>query len=186
MTNKKFPRVTTTQKTILKSICDYFTDQSMRAPWRTDYIVLRVAEEATNEYHDTIFIPNFNDKDNFEYYSPFKCNAFASDAVKIVTGSYQYRLAKRLGIVYGQQMQPVFYYDSTINYAKSDADEKFFKGVNLIAHPVLMLFPPITPISNVSKGSIAIHPSAHALMKENFEKGHVSFNLYVIDLSFLV
>ncbi len=186
MTNKKFPRVTTSHKTLLKSICEYFSDQSIGSPWRADYIVLRMSEEATNEQHDTIFLPTFNDKDNFEFYSPYKCNAFASDAVKIITGSYQYRLGKRLGLVYGQQMQPIFYQDSTTGFAVGDADQKFLKGVNLIAHPLHMIIPPVTPISNLSKGSIAIHPSAHALLKHNFNNGHVSFKLFVIDLSFLV
>jgi hypothetical protein len=186
MSNKKIPRVNTSHKTLLRSVCEYFSDQSIGSPWRADYIVLRLSEEASNEYQDTIFIPNFNDKDNFEFYSPFKCNAFASDAVKIVTGVYQYRLAKRFGLVYGQQMQPIFYQDSTSGFATSDGNEKFLKGVNLIAHPAHMIIPPNTPISNVSKGSIAIHPSAHALLKSNFNNAHVSFNLYVVDLSLLV
>jgi len=190
----KLPKPTTSQKTLIKSICDYFYNQAIRSPWRTDYIVLRMSEEASKDYNDLIFIPNFNNKDDFEFYSPYKCNAFASDDAKIITGSYDYRLAKRLGVVYGQQMQSVFYSrslkfkDGETGHlgAMSDGNEKFLKGINLIAHPIFKFIPPVTPISNASKGSIVIHPSAHALLKSNFNSRHVNFNLYVVDLSLLV
>lgn len=186
MNIKKLPTVNSMHKMILKSACDYFSDQSTRSPWRTDYVVVRNSGRASNQYNDTIFIPNFNGKDDFEFYSPFNCNAYASDAIKIITGSYQYRLAKRLGMVYGQQMEPVFFNDYKLGYAISDADEQFLKGINLLAHPIQKIIRPNTPISNVSKASIVIDPAAHALLKHNFNIRSVKFNLYVVDLSFLM
>jgi len=186
MISKKLPTVNSIHKMILKNACDYFSKQSVRSPWTDDYIVVRSSGRASKHYNDTIFIPNFNGEGDFEYYSPFNCNAHASDAIMIITGSYQYRLAKRLGMVFGQQMQPVFFIDSKLGYATSDTDDLFLKGINLLAHPIHKIIPPVTPISDVSKGSIVIEPAAHALLKHNFNNGQVSFNLYIIDLEFLM
>jgi hypothetical protein len=186
MNIEKLPTVSSFHKMLLKSACDYFSDQNIRSPWRTDYVVLRGSGRASKRYLDTIFIPNFNDKDDFEYYTPFNCNAYASDAIKIITGSYQYRLAKRLGMVFGQQMERVFFTDDKLGFATSDLDEQFLRGINLLAHPIQKIIHPTTPISNVSKASILIDPAAHSLLKHNFNIRHANFKLYVVDLSFLI
>jgi hypothetical protein len=183
---KKFSNVTQQQKDVLKKIMNYFYSNGTGAPYRTDYIVLRMAQEATNEYTDTIFIPNFNNEDNFEFLHPFKCNAYPSSAAKIITGSYQYRLAERFGLVYGQQMSHVYYENTMLNETYTDYEANKLMGINLIAHPVHALIPLLTPISNASKGSILIHPSAHSLMKANFKNNDCKFNLYVVDINFLL
>ena len=106
--NKKFSKVTQQQKELLKKVMNYFYNNGDGAPYRTDYIVVRMAQEATNDYGDVIFIPNYNNEDDFEFLTPFKCNAYASAAAKIITGSYDYRLAERFGIPYGEQISHVF------------------------------------------------------------------------------
>jgi hypothetical protein len=186
MTNKKFPTLSNSHRDLLKRIMDYFSSNSIRSPWRTDYIVLRMSQQGTNEYSDTIFIPNYNNADTLDFYSPFKCNAFASEAVKIIPGAYDYRLATRFGLVYGQQMEPVYYENTILNSTKTDRGDNRLIGINLIAHPLHSLIPLLTPISNASKGSIMIHPSAHGLLKQNFKNRHSIFKLYVIDIDLLL
>lgn len=183
--NKKFPKITAQQKGMLKKIMNYFYTNSSSTPFRTDYIVLRMAQEATNEYTDTIFIPNFNNEEDFEFWSPYKCNAFASDAVKVITGSYIYRLASRFGIAYGQQMAPIYCTNTLTDHTFTDYEHNRLLGVNLIAHPLHNLLPLLTPISNASRGSISIHPSAHGLLKHNFQNNDCKFKLYVIDINLL-
>jgi len=182
---KKFSNITTSQKDILKRVMNYFYKNNGSAPLRTDYIVLRMSQEATNEYTDTIFIPNFNNEDDFEFWSPYKCNAFTSAAAKIITGSYTYRLAARFGIVYGQQMAPIYCINTITDYTFTDYEHNRLMGINLVPHPVHNLIPLLTPISNASRGSISIHPSAHGLMKHNFKNNDCKFNLYVIDINLL-
>lgn len=186
MTIKNFPRVTQQQKGILKRVMNYFHENGTGAPFRNDYIVLRISQVPTNDYWDTIFIPNHNNEDDFEFWSPFKCNAIPSAADKIITGSYEYRLAKRLGCIYGQQMAPVYYEDTLTQHVETDRMNRHLAGINLIAHPIHSIIPVVTPISNASKGSIVIHPSAHNLMKKNYLEKECSFKLYVIDLDFLL
>lgn len=165
---------------------NYFYQNGNGAPFRNDYIVLRMTQEATNDYTDTIFIPNHNNEDDFEFYSPFKCNAFPSDTAKIITGAFDYRLAKRFGLIYGQQMAPIYYQNVVLDTTETDRFEQHLKGINLLAHPFHSLIPILTPISNASKGSIIIHPSAHSLLKHNYKNSNCSFKLYVIDFHFLL
>lgn len=186
MISKKNPRVTSSQKQLLTKICEYFSDQLTSVPWRADYILLRNSQQATNEYTDTIFIPNFNNEDEFQFLCPYKCNAYSSDAAKIITGVYQYRLGKRMGCVYGQQMEPVWFDDIRMTTPQTDMYDLYLKGINLIAHPLHAIIPPINPISESSRGSIMIHSSAHQLMHQNFKNKHVSFKLYVIDINLLL
>jgi hypothetical protein len=186
MTIKNFPRVTQHQKELLKRMMNYFYQNGDGAPYRTDYVVLRVCQVATNDYTDTIFIPNHNNEDDFEFWSPFKCNAFASDAAKIVSGSFPYRLAKRLGCIYGQQMNPIFYENTLTGRVETDMYKQHLVGINLIAHPIHSIIPTLTPISNASRGSVMIHPSAHALIKSNYRNGDCVFKLYVVDISLLL
>ena len=186
MNIKKIPTLSTKQKDMLNRIMDYFSENNQVIPWRNDYIVLRMSQQATNEYTDTIFIPNFNNADTLDFYSPYKCNAFTSAAAKIITGSYEYRLGSRFGCVYGQQMAPVFYENTILDTLTSDRESNRLIGVNLLAHPIHSVIPVLTPISNASRGSIVIHPSAHALMKQNFKNNQSAFRLFVIDLDFLL
>jgi hypothetical protein len=179
-------RLTHYHRELIQKISTYFSEQTGKSPWRNDYVVLRMSQYATNEYNDIIFIPNFNDEDDFDFYSAYKCNAFASDSVKIITGSYQYRLAKRFGCIYGQQMEPIYYYDVISMTMKDDYEDKHLIGVNLIAHPLHVMIPLYTPISNVSKGSIILHPSAHTAMKNNFNSNPPVFKLFVIDITLLL
>jgi hypothetical protein len=186
MTIKNFPRVTQHQKELLKRVMNYFHKNGNGAPFRNDYIVMRVSQVATNDYSDTIFIPNHNNEDDFEFWSPFKCNAFTNDAEKIITGSYDYRLAKRLGCVYGQQMGPVYYENTHFQIVQTDSISRHLKGINLIAHQIHSIIPVVTPVSKASSGSIKIHPSAHSLMKHNYDDSECVFKLYVIDINFLL
>lgn len=186
MTIKNFPRVTQHQKELLKRVMNYFHKNGNGAPFRNDYIVIRVSQSVTNDYSDTIFIPNHNNEDDFEFWSPFKCNAFTCDAEKIITGSYDYRLAKRLGCVYGQQMGPVYYENTELQIVQTDIISRYLKGINLIAHQIHSIIPVVTPVSKASSGSIVIHPSAHSLMKHNYNDSECVFKLHVIDISFLL
>lgn len=176
----------TYHRELIQKISTYFSSQISKSPWRTDYIVLRTSQQATNDYNDTIFIPNFNDEDDFDFYSAYKCNAFASDSAKIITGCYQYRLAKRFGCIYGQQIEPIYYYDTINMNVKDDYEDKHLIGINLLAHPLHVMIPLYTPISNVSKGSIILHPSAHQLLKNNFNEQPPAFKLFVIDINLLL
>jgi hypothetical protein len=186
MEYKKITPLSVSQRDILKRIMEYFSSNSMRSPWRSDYVVLRMSQQATNEYTDTIFIPNFNNADTLDFYTPFKCNAFTSDTVKIITGAYDYRLGARYSCVYGQQIEPIHYQNLITDTVSTDRVDQRLVGVNLLAHPIHSILPVLTPISNASKGSIVIHPSAHKLLKQNFKNNHVMFKLYVIDINLLL
>lgn len=173
------------QRELVQKISKYFSEQIGKSPWRTDYIVLRTTQHATNDYNDVIFIPNYNDEDDFNFYSAYKCNAYASDSVKLITGCHSYRLAKRYGCIYGQQIEPIYYYDTINMNVLDDFEAKHLIGVNLVAHPLHVVLPLYTPISNYSKGSIVIHPSAHPLLKHNFNNYPPAFKLFVIDINLL-
>jgi hypothetical protein len=186
MKDKKITPLNASQRDMLQRIMDYFGENINSTPWRSDYIILRMAQQATNEYTDTIFIPNFNNADTMDFYTPFKCNAFTSDAVKIITGAYEYRLGARFGCVYGQQMAPIYYQNLVTDTISTDRMDQRLVGVNLLAHPIHSIIPTLTPTSNASKGSVTIHPSAHGLMKQNFKNANTTFKLYVIDINLLL
>lgn len=182
----KLPKLTANHKELLSKTTKYFDENLRESPWRADYVIIRMAQEASNEYSDIIFVPNFSDKDDFNFYTPYKCNAFRSNTTKLISGAYQYRLASRFKCVYGQQMQPVFYENTYTEEVLSDSTDKYLMGINLLIHPIHSIFPNYTPISNISHGSIMIDSKAHPQIKQNFLNNHSSFKLFIVDFHFLL
>jgi hypothetical protein len=177
-------KLTPRQIDLLTTVSEYFYDSNNNTPWRSDYVVVRYSSMAGNSKNDIIFIPNFNGEDNFQFFTAYNCNAFPTDIKKIMSGIYEYRLARHLGFVYGQQMQYMQVENSITGQVESDFLDPFLYGINLITHPLHYILPIYSNISNHSRSSIQIERSAHSHLKSNlFSQNNPQFKLFVVDIN---
>ena len=170
---------------LLVKATDYMYDTIGRLPQWNDYVLIRYTSEESKTMSDFLFIPDHSTEDEIKYFM-VPCNSFRCRKEVLVPGAYAYRLGKKYGAIYGQQMGMVFVHDVNQNITNSDFKSQKLLGINLLFNPIHRFLKPTTPVSKVSPGSITVSKDYYKIIQEHWDTNNTSFELFVVHLSSLI
>jgi hypothetical protein len=168
---------------LLNKVIDHLYETIGRIPQWNDYILLRQSSFKNDNMSDILFIPDLKRNEQDTYYFQAPCNSTRTTKQSLIAGAYSYRLGKKYGAVYGQQMGMVFVQDQIENITNSDFKTQKLLGVNILFNPIHRILKPTTPISNVSPGSIVVSKEYYKLIEDYWDMENTSFELFVVNLS---
>lgn len=171
---------------LLNKAMDYFYDSLGRIPQSNDYVLIRYSVGKSKDMSDILFIPDLKRNEQDAYYYQAPCNSMRTEEQFLVGGIYPYRLGKKYGAIYGQQMGMVFVKDDVQDIINSDFKTQKLLGVNILFNPIHRILKPTTPISKVSPGSITVSKEYYKIIEEHWDTNNTSFELFVVHLSSLI
>lgn len=170
---------------LLIKATDYLYDTVGRLPQWNDYVLIRYAVGESKTMSDFLFIPDLKTEDETKYFMA-PCNSLRCEKEGLVPGVYPYRLGKKYGAIYGQQMGMVFVHDGTQSITNSDFKTQKLLGVNILFNPIHRILKPTSPVSKVSPGSITVSKEYYKIIEEHWDTNNTSFELFVVHLSSLI
>jgi hypothetical protein len=170
---------------LLNKAIDHSYNTFDRIPQWNDYILIRYTVEESKTMSDFLFIPDLHTDDESKYFM-VPCNSLRCEKEALVPGVYPYRLGKKYGAIYGQQMGMVFVHDGTQNITNSDFKTQKLLGVNMLFNPIHRFLKPTSPVSKVSPGSITVSKEYYKVIEEHWNTNNTSFDLFVVHLSSLI